>query len=83
MYMINLTKTSNPVMSEKAFVRRRTANSVSEVMTINGTVNKTALMLLLVVAAALFTWNKFFGVPNPETAMSAVVPYCLLEASGD
>lgn len=78
--MINLTKTSNPALSEKTFARERTATS--EVMTINGTVNKTALMLLLVIAAALFTWNKFFGAVNPENAMSVVVPWLLVGGIG-
>jgi len=78
--MINLTKTSNPVMSEKAFARQ--SSYASEAMTINGTINKTALMLLLVVAAALYTWNKFFSVVNPETAMSAVTPWLLVGGIG-
>lgn len=78
--MINLTKTSNPVLSEKTFGRERA--TTSEVMTINGTINKTGLMLLLVIAAALFTWNKFFNVGNPETAMSTVVPWLLTGGIG-
>ncbi|SHI47722.1 Uncharacterized membrane protein, YccA/Bax inhibitor family [Tangfeifania diversioriginum] len=71
--MINLSKTSNPVLTEKRFGRESIASS--EAMTVNGTINKTALMLLLVVAAAMFTWNKFFGVTNPEAASSAVMPW--------
>jgi len=53
-------------------------------MTVNGTMNKTALMLLLVVAAAVFTWNKFFDAvsTNPETAMSAVTPWLLVGGIG-
>ncbi len=78
--MINLTKTSNPALSEKVFARERTATS--EVMTINGTVNKSALMLLLVIAAALFTWNKFFGVASPEAARSAVMPWVIVGGIG-
>ena len=78
--MINLTKTSNPALSEKVFARERTATT--EVMTVNGTVNKTALMLLLVVAAALFTWNKFFGVASPEAARSAVMPWVIVGGIG-
>jgi uncharacterized YccA/Bax inhibitor family protein len=78
--MINLTKTSNPVLTEKRFGRESVASS--EAMTVNGTINKTALMLLLVVAAAMFTWNKFFGVANPEAASSAVMPWVFIGGIG-
>lgn len=78
--MMNLTKTSNPVLTEKRFGRESIASS--EAMTVNGTINKTALMLLLVIAAAVFTWNKFFGVGNPEAASSAVMPWVLVGGIG-
>lgn len=79
---MNLTKTSNPVFKERVFSRDYSASS--DVMTVNGTMNKTALMLLLVVAAAVFTWNKFFdaAATNPETAMSAVAPWLVVGGIG-
>jgi uncharacterized YccA/Bax inhibitor family protein len=79
---MNLTKTSNPVFKERVF--SRDYSSSTDVMTVNGTMNKTALMLLLVVAAAVFTWNKFFDAvaTNPETAMSAVTPWLLVGGIG-
>ena len=80
--MMNLSKTSNPVFKERVFAQDY--RSASDVMTVNGTVNKTALMLLLVIAGALFTWNKFFDVvsSNPEAAMSAVAPWLLVGGIG-
>ncbi len=79
---MNLSKTSNPVFKERVFSRGY--SSASEVMTVNGTVNKTALMLLLVVAAAVFTWNKFFDVVNisPEAGFSAVAPWLAIGGIG-
>ena len=79
---MNLTKTSNPVLKERVF--SRDSSTSTEVMTVNGTMNKTALMLLLVVAAAVFTWNKFFDAvaTNPETAMSAVTPWLFVGGIG-
>jgi len=79
---MNLTKTSNPVLKERVF--SRDSSTSTEVMTVNGTMNKTALMLLLVVAAAVFTWNKFFDAvaTNPETAMSAVTPWLVVGGIG-
>ena len=75
--MMNLTKSSNPVFKENVF--SRDYNSQSEVMTVNGTVNKTALMLLIVIAAAIFVWNKFFAAiqVNPESGAAAVMPWVI------
>ena len=69
---MNITKSSNPILKEQAFSKGYT--SASDVMTVNGTINKTALMLLIVVAGALFTWNKFFDAiaVNPEGGIAAV-----------
>ena len=79
---MNLTKSSNPVFKENVFHRDYTASS--DVMTVNGTMNKTALMLLLVIAAAIFTWNKFFQAVtvSHETAASAVMPWVIAGGIG-
>jgi uncharacterized YccA/Bax inhibitor family protein len=75
--MMNLTKSSNPVFKENVF--SRDYSSQTEVMTVNGTVNKTALMLLIVIAAAIFVWNKFFTAiqVNPEGGAAAVMPWVI------
>lgn len=79
---MNITKSSNPVFKERVFSKDYTTSS--DVMTVNGTMNKTALMLLLVVAGAVFTWNKFFeaAASNPETAISVVAPWLLVGGIG-
>ena len=79
---MNLSKTSNPVFKERVF--HRDYASASEVMTVNGTVNKTALMLLLVIASAVFTWNKFFEAvgTGSQAAMSAVMPWVIVGGIG-
>ncbi len=80
--MMNLTKSSNPVFKENVF--SRDYRSASEVMTVNGTMNKTAIMLLLVIAAAIFTWNKFFQAvaTNPEAGAAAVMPWLIVGGIG-
>lgn len=61
---MEITKSSNPVFAKDIFNQSATRTS-DEVMTVNGTVNKTGLMLLIVVFAATFTWRKFFGAFDP------------------
>lgn len=79
---MNLSKSSNPVLKEKAFSRDYTAQS--DVMTVNGTINKTGLMLLLVIAGAVFTWNKFFdaGALTLQEGMAAVGPWLAIGGIG-
>jgi len=80
--MMNLTKSSNPVFKERVFSKEYA--SASEAMTINGTINKTALMLLMVIAGALFTWNKFFDAiaVNPEAGTASVLPWLIIGGIG-
>ncbi len=47
-------RSSNPVLSEKAF---RDVVSTGEAMTLQGTVNKTGFLLLCAVATAAWTWG--------------------------
>lgn len=79
---MNITKSSNPVFKERVFTRDY--NASGEVMTVNGTINKTALMLLLVVAGAVYTWNKFFaaGGNGAEYGMQAVLPWLAVGGIG-
>jgi uncharacterized YccA/Bax inhibitor family protein len=80
--MMNISKSSNPVFKEQVFSKGYTSSS--EVMTVNGTINKTAMMLLLVIAGALFTWNKFFEAiaVNPEAGSAAVLPWLAVGGIG-
>jgi len=79
---MNISKSSNPVFKENVFSKDFTYSSQS--MTVNGTMNKTALMLLLVIAGAVFTWNKFFEAiaTNPEAGLAAVGPWLLVGGIG-
>ena len=48
----------------------------SEAMTIQGTVNKTAILLVFVFLPAAWTWNRFFSSENP----AAVMPFLIVGA---
>jgi uncharacterized YccA/Bax inhibitor family protein len=52
--MPNVFRTSNPALNEKAF---KGQVAIGEAMTLQGTVNKTGLLLLCVVATAAWTWG--------------------------
>jgi len=72
--MADLLRSTNPVLKESAFTG---AIPTGETMTIQGTVNKTGLLLLFVVATAAWTWGLSHS-PTPE----AVYPWVLGGALG-
>ncbi|MBI3006589.1 MAG: Bax inhibitor-1/YccA family protein [Ignavibacteriales bacterium] len=71
-------RTANPALSAKTFQNLPAVASPDEAMTLQGTVNKSGLLLLLVVASAAYTWNLFFASGDA----SAVTPYILGGALG-
>jgi uncharacterized YccA/Bax inhibitor family protein len=62
--MADLLRSTNPVLKESAFAG---AIPTGETMTIQGTVNKTGLLLLFVVITAAWTWGLAHS-DNPEAA---------------
>lgn len=50
-------KYGNPTLRSGLFDQAGRAVSQADAMTINGTINKTGLLLLLVIVAGAFTWN--------------------------
>jgi uncharacterized YccA/Bax inhibitor family protein len=67
--MPGLMRTSNPALNEKAF---KGQVAIGEAMTLQGTVNKTGLLLLCVVATAAWTW----GLSHSNTP-EAVYPWMI------
>ena len=61
-------RSGNPVLKANTFINRQVAIDTGT-MTIMGTVNKTALGLLLLMTTAIFTWNM---APN-DPRMSALM----------
>jgi len=62
--MADLLRSNNPVLKEKVFAG---AIPTGETMTIQGTVNKTGLLLLFVVITAAWTW----GLSHSDTPEAA------------
>ena len=56
-------RSGNPVLKANTFIQRQTTIDTG-MMTITGTVNKTALGLLLLMTTAIFTWNMSPTVPR-------------------
>src|ERR1700735_5053744 len=74
--MPQLMRTSNPALNEKRF--EGYAGQLGERMTLQGTVNKTGLLLVLAIASAAWTWHQFMQSHSP----AAVVPYLWIGTIG-
>ena len=77
-----IARTSNPAFSKRIFEKTFTDVTDDTVMTLNGTVNKSFLMLLLVILGATYTWRIFFQNPDPESIPPSLVTYMLVGGIG-
>ena len=66
-------RSSNPAMTARIMDRVDMSSAGSNVMTINGTINKTGIMLLLLIAAAAYTWNMVMGTDPGRASTLAIV----------
>jgi uncharacterized YccA/Bax inhibitor family protein len=62
-------KSGNPVLGEKAFGSITMSGDSSQRMTMQGTMNKTGLLMLLVLAGAYYTWTAFAKGQNVQMFM--------------
>jgi uncharacterized YccA/Bax inhibitor family protein len=67
-----MMRTANPALNEKTFRSFSDLSSTTGTMTIQGTVNKTFLLLLMLVFSASWTWSKFFTI-----GPAAVMPWMI------
>jgi len=61
-----LFKSGNPALDKETFSHCEKAIDESKVMTISGTVNKTAILLLLTMISSYVTWQLFFSTYDYE-----------------
>lgn len=74
---------SSPVMNERSFEEEFV--NTEDVMTVNGTITRTAFLLFVLVIAAYYPWSKFFATFNyadieatAAQATSSVMPFVLV-----
>lgn len=71
-------RTANPTLNEKVFSNLAAARMGGEVMSIQGTANKTGILLALALLSAGWTWNLYTSSGNP----AAVGPWVIGGAIG-
>jgi len=66
-----LGRSGNPTLRNSTF--KNEGATADQVMTLQGTVNKTGILLVLVVIGATYTWNLFFQDGNPAAVMPIAI----------
>jgi uncharacterized YccA/Bax inhibitor family protein len=62
-------RTANPALNNKTFHGYTAEAAASKPMTVQGTVNITALLLCCLLVSAGWTWNMFYTSGNPSVVM--------------
>ena len=71
-------RSGNPVLKDDTFLDLGSGTVVrgdAGTMTLNGTVNKTAFLLVLTLAGALFSWSQFSAAMAAAGNPGAIMPY--------
>lgn len=71
-------RSANPALSEKVFTTRAYGAADETAMTIQGTVNRTALMLAILVAVAAVSWTRL----SRAESIAEVMPWMLIGLIG-
>jgi uncharacterized YccA/Bax inhibitor family protein len=75
-------RTANPALNENVFSQAALDEPGVETMTLAGTANKSAILLMLVIGGAMVTWHIFFSAANPMTGAMTVMPLLWLGLIG-
>ena len=72
-------KSSNPALGGRTFEQYQPGIQTAGAMTINGTINKTLILLALVVIPAVWVWDMFYesGIDSESGIQSASLMYWL------
>lgn len=72
-----MMRTANPALNDKSFSDVIPSRDGTEVMTIDGTVNKTAVLLIIAFATAVVSWKSYF-----DGDLSAAQGFMIIGALG-
>ena len=70
---LTTVKTGNPGLNDKTFAGLPRPALASERMTLQGTIHKSFLLLVVLMAAALWPWSQFLATGNPGVVLLPVM----------
>lgn len=76
--MPQMMRTSNPALGEQTFTGLPRSYDAANRMSINGTINKTGILLVLAIVSAAFTWMQFVSTGSA----ASVAPWMMFGMIG-
>jgi len=73
-------RSGNPALTVDTFQKVRPYDDTDHVMTLQGTVNKSAILLFLVLITSGWTWHLYYQAPDPDPAV--VTPWMIVGLVG-
>ena len=64
-----IARSANPGLNKKTFSQVRDFTQRDNLMTLQGTVNKTGIMLFLALVSAMWVWRQFFVFESPQISL--------------
>ena len=58
---------ANPVLSEKIFKTNQATSASTGTMTVKGTATKSLVLILMILAGAMYTWKIAYEAINPAS----------------
>jgi uncharacterized YccA/Bax inhibitor family protein len=68
-----LTRTGNPGLNDRTFASLPRVGSAGERMTLQGTINKSFLMLLVLLGGALWPWSQYLSGGNAAQVTGSLI----------
>jgi len=68
-----IARSANPALNKNTFTKVRDFALPDNLMTLQGTVNKTAILLVLALLTASWVWRQFFTYENPQVTLYIMV----------
>jgi uncharacterized YccA/Bax inhibitor family protein len=65
-------RTANPALNDRVFLNATADGSAAQVMTLEGTVVKTGILLTVLIGAAAFTWSQTMAHPGAAGPYTAI-----------
>ncbi|MBI2193526.1 MAG: Bax inhibitor-1/YccA family protein [Planctomycetes bacterium] len=75
-------RTANPALNADTFTQFSAAGESSHVMTLQGTVNKTGFLCILLTLSAGWVWHLFYSAGSVEAGAKAIMPWLLVGVFG-
>jgi uncharacterized YccA/Bax inhibitor family protein len=68
-----LTRSGNPGLNDKTFVGLPRAGTLDQAMTLQGTINKSFILLLVLMASALWPWSQYLASGDPAVVTAPLI----------